>query len=70
MSTVKHSTPNFEFGHTAAKSTVSLKMFVKFNYCLKFNVMKCIFVVVCCIFLEQHFVVIIMVMISYVLKKE
>jgi len=45
INTVKHSSTNFEVGHTVAKSTVALKMFVKFNFCLKFNVMKCIFVV-------------------------
>jgi len=56
---------NFEAGHTAAKSTVALKMFVKFNCRLKLNVMKCIFVAkmscfVGTAFLEQRFVVIIM----------
>jgi len=49
-------------------------MFVKFNCRLKLKVRKICsiddFVVVCCIFLEMHFVVIIMVIISYVLKKE
>jgi len=36
---------NFKVGHTVAKSTVALKLFVKFNCHLKLNVMKCIFVV-------------------------
>jgi len=36
---------HFEVGHTVAKSTIALKMFVKFNSRLKLNVMKCIFVV-------------------------
>jgi len=31
ISTVKHSTTNFEVGHVVAKSTAALKMFVKFN---------------------------------------
>jgi len=46
ISTVKHSTTNFEVGHTIAKSTVALKMLVEFHYLLKLNVMKCIFVVI------------------------
>ena len=63
-------------GHTVAKSKVASKMFMKFNGRLKLNVMKCIFVVhssnlvvVCCIFLEMHFVVIIVVIIEYIEKR-
>ena len=32
-------------GHAVAKSKAALKMFMKFNYRLKLNVMECIFVV-------------------------
>jgi len=43
---VKRPTTGFEVGHTVAKSTVALKMFVK-SYCrLNLNVMKCVFVVI------------------------
>jgi len=45
-------------------------MFEKFNCRLKLTVIKCIFVAVRCILQEMHFVVIIMVTISYLLKPE
>ena len=51
------STTNFDVDNTVAKSTVTLTMFVKFSCRLKLNVMK------------RIFVVIIMVIMSYVLKK-
>jgi len=35
----------FDVSHTVAKSTVALKMFVKFNCRLKLDVIKCIFMV-------------------------
>jgi len=44
-------------------------MFVKFNWRLNLNVMKCIFVIIRCSFLEMHFAVVTMVIMSYVLKR-
>jgi len=34
-----------KYDHAVAKSKVALKIFMKLNYRLKLNVMKCIFVV-------------------------